>query len=136
MDGFAAEEQSWVVASSEDGDAVADTYPPLLVLLPGDDDDLPLSKRQLVVIIGLTLVDGFHPPDFTPRLQSRDRTSSQRASSHQNHLSIRNTLTELTFRGSGTGVSPAPSASSVAGPGNGSPCWMDDWLSPADILDL
>lgn len=74
MDGFAAEEQSLVVASGEDGDAVADTYPPLLVLLPGDDDDLPLSKRQLVVIISLTVVDGFHPADFTPHLQNRDRT--------------------------------------------------------------
>lgn len=63
-----------VVASGEDGDAVADTYPPLLVLLPGDDDDLPLSKRQLVVIISLTIVDGFHPPDFTPHLQNRDRS--------------------------------------------------------------
>lgn len=50
------------------------TYPPLLVLLSCDNDDFSLSEGQFIVVIGLTVVDGFHAADFTLHLQSREKT--------------------------------------------------------------
>lgn len=52
---------------------------------------------------------------------------------------VRHTLTEVIFRGRGTGVSAAmaggSSWSSAAGGGHSSPCWTNDWLSVAAVLD-
>lgn len=38
-----------------------DTDPPLLVLLPVHHDHLALGERQLVRVVGHTVVGGFHP---------------------------------------------------------------------------
>lgn len=51
------------------------TYPPLLVLLSSDDDDFSLSEGQFIVVISLTVVDGFHPPDFTLHLENMEKTN-------------------------------------------------------------
>lgn len=50
------------------------TYPPLLVLLSCDNDDLSLSEGQLIIIIGLTPVDGFYAANFTLYLHNREGT--------------------------------------------------------------
>ena len=46
------------------------THPPLLVFLSGDNDDFSLGERQLVFVVGLTVVDGFHSSDFTLQLKT------------------------------------------------------------------
>lgn len=49
------------------------TYPPLLVLLSSDDDDFSLCEGQFVIIVGLTVVGGFHPSDFVLHLENEEK---------------------------------------------------------------
>lgn len=57
------------------------TYPPLWVLLPCDDDDLSFCEGELVIVVGLTVVDGFHSADLVLHLQNT-QTNTQ----HGRHL--------------------------------------------------
>lgn len=48
------------------------TYPPLLVLLPCDDNHFPLREGELIVIVRLAVVDGLHSPHLVLPLQDRN----------------------------------------------------------------
>lgn len=47
------------------------TYPPLLVLLPCDDNHFPLHEGELIVIVRLAVVDGLHSPHLVFPLEDR-----------------------------------------------------------------
>lgn len=40
----------------------ADTYPPIAVLLSQDHQHLPLREAQLVVVVGLAVIQRLDPP--------------------------------------------------------------------------
>lgn len=46
------------------------THPPLLVLFSCHYDHLSFGKSQLVVVVGLAVVDGLHPAGFGLTLQT------------------------------------------------------------------
>ena len=55
----------------------AGTYPPLLVLLPGDHDHLALHESQLVIVVRLAVVDGLHSPHLALPLQESSGVLAQ-----------------------------------------------------------
>lgn len=46
------------------GGGAGKTHPPLLVLFSCNYDHLSFNKSQLVVVVGLAVVDGLHPAGF------------------------------------------------------------------------
>lgn len=48
------------------------THPPLLVLLPCNDDHLSFDKCKFVVVVGLAVVDRLHPPGFILPLDTQE----------------------------------------------------------------
>lgn len=47
------------------------THPPLLVFFTRNNDHFSFSKGQLIIVICLAVVDGFHPLDFVLSLTNR-----------------------------------------------------------------
>lgn len=54
------------------------THPPLLVLFPCDYDHLSFHKGQLVVVVGLAVVDGLHPAGFGLTLDGSEIVKKQK----------------------------------------------------------
>lgn len=62
------------------GGGTGKTHPPLLVLFSCNYDHLSFDKSQLVVVVGLAVVDGLHPAGFGLPLETQKSLRNKRVS--------------------------------------------------------
>lgn len=62
------------------GGGTGKTHPPLLVLFSCNYDHLSFDKSQLVVVVGLAVVDGLHPAGFGLPLDTQKSLSNKHVS--------------------------------------------------------
>lgn len=68
------------VSGGVPGGGTGKTHPPLLVLFSCNYDHLSFDKSQLVVVVGLAVVDGLHPAGFGLPLDGQKSLRNKHAS--------------------------------------------------------
>lgn len=68
------------------GGGTRKTHPPLLVLFSCNYDHLSFDKSQLVVVVGLAVVDGLHPAGFGLPLDTQKSLRNKHGRRHQKEL--------------------------------------------------